>query len=60
MMEKTLIRKKFQCKDCIYAYDPRRGDPSQNIPPGVAFHDLPDSWVCPLCQASKKRFTSRP
>ena len=58
-MEAKVIQKKHQCKDCIYAYDPRRGDPSQNIPPGVPFSDLPDSWVCPMCKAPKNRFKPR-
>ena len=48
--------KKYQCLDCIYAYDPRLGDPSQNIAPGTKFEDLPKSWVCPKCGATKSRF----
>jgi rubredoxin len=26
------------------------------IPPGTAFADLPDNWVCPLCYADKSYF----
>ena len=55
-MTSSLSKKKFQCRDCIYAYDPRMGDPSQGISPGTAFGDLPDDWVCPVCKAGKKRF----
>ncbi|AAP99425.1 MULTISPECIES: rubredoxin [Prochlorococcus] len=55
-MTSTFTQKKHQCKDCIYSYDPKLGDPSQGVPPGVPFDDLPASWVCPLCKASKKRF----
>ena len=55
-MESTLLKRKFQCKDCIYAYNPRVGDPSQGISPGTPFEDLPEEWVCPLCKAKKRRF----
>ncbi|KGG14128.1 MULTISPECIES: rubredoxin [Prochlorococcus] len=55
-MASSLIKKKYQCKDCIYAYNPELGDPSQGIPPGTAFEDLPESWVCPICKAGKRRF----
>ncbi len=58
-MEKTATKKKHQCKDCIYAYNPLKGDPTQGIPPGVAFEDLPESWVCPICKAKKTRFKPR-
>ncbi len=47
---------KYQCCDCIYAYNPERGDPKNGIAPGTKFEDLPDSWVCPICGAKKGRF----
>ncbi len=25
-------------------------------PPGTAFQDIPDDWVCPVCGARKKEF----
>ncbi len=48
--------KKYQCAICGYVYDPAKGDPSQNIPAGTAFEDLPDSWTCPDCGAEKAMF----
>lgn len=33
-----------------------QGDKKGNIEPGVKFEDLPDSWRCPFCGASKKTF----
>ncbi len=57
MMTSTSNKKVYQCKDCIYAYKPDRGDPSQGIPPGIAFEELPDSWLCPVCNSAKNRFT---
>ncbi len=47
---------KFICGDCDYIYDPAVGDPSQNVAPGTAFDDLPDSWECPECGAPKSEF----
>ncbi len=49
---------RYQCRDCIYAYDPAVGDLKQGISPGTPFEDLPDYWVCPVCRASKRRFIS--
>jgi rubredoxin len=48
---------KYQCNVCGYVYDPEIGDPTQNIPPGTSFEDLPDDWTCPECGASKDEFT---
>ena len=47
---------RYQCRDCIYAYDPQKGDPSNGIPPGTKFDDLPNSWLCPVCGSKKGRF----
>lgn len=44
------------CNACGYVYDPAEGDPEQGIPPGTAFEDLPESWVCPVCDAPKTEF----
>jgi len=47
---------RYICTCCGYIYDPAIGDELNKIPPGVAFEDLPDSWVCPLCYATKDKF----
>ena len=47
---------RYKCKDCIYSYDPVKGDPTQGIPSGTSFEDLPDEWICPVCKAGKRRF----
>jgi rubredoxin len=41
---------------CDYVYDPELGDKNADIPPGTAFEDLPDEWVCPKCGADKDMF----
>ena len=48
--------KKYTCVVCGYVYDEEKGDPSGGIAPGTKFEDIPDSWVCPLCGASKSDF----
>jgi rubredoxin len=48
--------KKYRCTVCGYVYDPEIGDPESNIPPGTPFEKLPESWVCPVCGASKDQF----
>ena len=45
---------KYWCRICGYEYNPEAGDPGNGVPPGTAFGDLPDDWVCPVCGASKK------
>ena len=47
---------KYVCGICMYTYDQALGDADNNIAPGTAFGDLPDSWVCPVCGAGKDSF----
>ena len=46
----------YACALCGYEYRPANGDPDHNIVEGTDFEDLPSSWVCPLCGASKEDF----
>ncbi|MCW7754997.1 rubredoxin [Desulfobotulus sp. H1] len=46
---------KYECP-CGYVYDPAEGDPGNGIAAGTAFEDLPDDWVCPVCDAEKEFF----
>jgi flavin reductase (DIM6/NTAB) family NADH-FMN oxidoreductase RutF/rubredoxin len=52
----TAVGLKYECKVCGYVYDPAVGDPDSGIPPGTPFDKLLDSWVCPICRASKSQF----
>ena len=47
---------KWQCSVCGYIYDPSVGDPDQGVAPGTPFKQLPDSWTCPDCGATKDMF----
>lgn len=46
----------YQCTNCLSIYDKRYGDSFNNIPPGVSFNDLPDSYKCHVCDSPKKYF----
>jgi len=46
----------WECSVCGYVYNPTNGDPDYGIEPGIPFEHLPDSWVCPECQAGKDSF----
>lgn len=48
--------RKYRCIVCGHIYDPAIGDPDAGIPPGTAFEDIVESWVCPDCGASKEDF----
>ncbi len=50
--------KRYVCDVCGFVYDPADGDPENGIPPGVAFEDLPEDWVCPTCGVGKEDFTA--
>ncbi len=47
---------KWRCTVCSYIYDPAVGDDGGGIPPGTAFADLPEDWVCPDCGVDKDFF----
>jgi rubredoxin len=47
---------RWKCIVCNYIYDPAEGDKTQGIPAGTEFEKLPDTWVCPLCGATKDQF----
>lgn len=49
--------KKYVCNVCGYIYDPAIGVEEDNIAPGIDFESLPDSFVCPICEAPKSEFS---
>ena len=50
------MTKKYRCTICGHIYDPVEGDPEAGIAPGTAFDDIPDTWSCPDCGATKADF----
>lgn len=53
---KNKTMQKYVCTVCRYIYDPAVGDPDSGIAPGTPFEDIPEDWVCPICQVSKDMF----
>jgi rubredoxin len=54
--ENLIMAQKYQCTICGYIYDPEKGDPDSKIAPGTSYADLPQTWTCPQCGASKDDF----
>jgi rubredoxin len=46
----------YQCQECLTLYNPEYGDESQNIPKGLLFTNLPETYCCSLCEAPKSNF----
>jgi len=42
--------KKYVCDACGYIYDPVENN-------NVAFDDLPEDWICPVCGVGKDLFS---
>jgi rubredoxin len=56
MNDRTASARRYRCLACEHIYDPAQGDPESGIAPGTPFDDLPDTWACPECGASKQDF----
>ncbi|MFY0524227.1 rubredoxin [Archangium gephyra] len=50
------MNKRYRCLTCQHIYDPAEGDPDSGIAPGTPFEQIPDTWYCPQCGASKADF----
>lgn len=48
--------KRWRCELCAFEYDEARGMPEEGIAPGTRWEDVPDSWNCPDCSATKSDF----
>jgi rubredoxin len=48
--------KVWQCILCGFIYDEAEGIPSEGIPAGTRWADVPEDWVCPQCSAKKIDF----
>lgn len=48
-----IVKEVHQCTKCLTVYDSEYGDLSANIEVGILFSELPDSYYCPVCEASK-------
>jgi rubredoxin len=48
--------KKYMCVICGFVYDEALGAPEHGLEPGTRWHDVPLTWRCPDCGASKEDF----
>jgi len=46
----------YKCSVCGYIYDESVGIPEKGIAPGTKWQDIPEGFVCPLCNAPKTAF----
>jgi rubredoxin len=47
-----------QCPSCLTVYDDKYGDIVNDIPIGVKFEYLPETYSCPICESPKNEFKS--
>ncbi|WP_422360316.1 rubredoxin [Reichenbachiella sp.] len=52
----TSVSERYQCKHCLTIYDAQYGDEAADIAPGTTFDSLPESYLCPTCEAKKEEF----
>ncbi|MHA7943216.1 rubredoxin [Formosa sp. 3Alg 14/1] len=55
----TVEAEVYQCQDCLTVYNETYGDQTQDITPHTSFTDLPDTYVCSLCEAPKSNFVRK-
>jgi rubredoxin len=53
---KTMTYKRYMCLLCGFIYDEAKGWPDDGILPGTRWDDVPLSWQCPECGATKDDF----
>lgn len=46
----------WQCMLCAFVYDEAKGMPHDGVAPGTPWEDVPETWFCPDCSASKSDF----
>jgi len=51
---------KWLCVVCGFVYDETKGLPSEGIPAGTRWVNIPDNWICPDCGMNKARFKMIP
>jgi len=57
MNDSTSTEGRWICDACGWIYDPAEGDPDGGIPAGTPFEEIPETWFCPVCGATKEDFS---
>jgi rubredoxin len=47
---------RYKCSGCGWIFDPRFGDPANEVPRGVPFEKLPAKFICGVCGCTKEKF----
>ena len=50
------VMERYRCVFCGWVYDPENGDLVAGIKSGTDFRDIPETYRCPVCGASKEDF----
>ena len=56
MTEQQVQYKTWMCLICGFVYDEAAGIPDEGIAPGTRWEDVPETWGCPDCSATKADF----
>lgn len=48
--------KTYMCVICGFIYEEEMGLPEEGFAPGTRWEDIPDTWICPDCDAGKEDF----
>jgi rubredoxin len=48
--------RKYVCLVCGWIYDEAEGCPDEGLKPGTRWEDVPLTWRCPECNATKEDF----
>ncbi len=54
--EQIIVKEVYQCSACLTVYDAEFGDDKSAIDPGTSFKEIPSTYICPVCEASKADF----
>lgn len=52
----TTRYRQWQCLLCAFTYDEEKGLPEEGIPAGTRWEDVPETWTCADCGATKRDF----
>ena len=50
---------RYICDMCGWIFDPAEKLPRAGVMPGTPFEDVPETFCCPSCGASKRHFSPR-
>lgn len=48
--------REYVCVVCGFVYSEAAGLPEEGFAPGTRWEDIPDTWVCPECGATRDEF----